>query len=467
MVGMAPWIAVVPLAFAVILLLVPKVSRSVRGVAALVGAAVTFAIAVWTWLAARGVSASFFTLSLTGEPASALVTADPVGLLLVSVFSFVWLLATLYSLGYITTNEHAAEYYGMLLLLEAAVLGFCLTDHLLVMFICWEVAAIATWRLVMFGRGDLEVRAAQQTLLLNFASAALMLTGLVWVAVELRTYSASGLSGGAPAPAALLLVLAGVLTKSASMPFYIWLPSAHSVAPSPMSALLSGTVAKLGLILYLRVFVLGGMVLPGWWSGLVAGIGIVSSLVAAGCALAENDIKRVLAFSTVSQLGYIFVAFALPAGAGVTAGLVYLVAHCLAKAGLFLVAGQVERTAGTRDLRQLSGIARQEPLAAAAAALMMLSIIGIPPLLGFFGKFYLIVAAARWSVLAAAGAVGVAVMTAAYLLRFYRCFVGDGAVAGASGRTGFAMAFSVAVLALATLLLGIVYPFVPFAGWLP
>jgi formate hydrogenlyase subunit 3/multisubunit Na+/H+ antiporter MnhD subunit len=291
----------------------------------------------------------------------------------------------------------------------------------------------------------------------TLAGSVLMLVGFAIVFVEHQTFSPDRLTGPGLSPWGLLLILAGMVTKSASVPMYVWLPDAHTAAPSPMSAVLSGIVAKIGLIAYIRVFIQSPLVLPDWWPLLVGGVGVVGSLLAAGGALHARDYKRVLAYSTVSQLGYIFVGFAFAGAFGLAAGLIYLVAHCLAKAGLFLAMGVVEKSTHRRDLTELGGLARAMPVTATATAVMMLSIIGFPPLLGFWGKFYVVLAAVRSNLVIAVAALVAAVMTALYMVRLFRMFTGEPRE-GVTGRESGLMTAVVAVLALTTLALGVAYP---------
>jgi multicomponent Na+:H+ antiporter subunit A len=451
----AVWCAVlVPAGLGVMLLLLRRIGSGLRGTIALFGTASTLAIVFWLWVRYGGAVAS---CGSSPQMLAPFFRVDAVGLLLATLFGVIWLLVVLYSLGYMRGQEHQDDYYGFLLLMLGAMTGFCFSWNVIALYIFWELAGVSTWRLVAHRRSDLEVATANRTLLITFCGSVLMLVGFAILFVESGSFDVAVIAGRAISPWAAVLVLVGMITKSASLPLYVWLPDAHTAAPSPVSALLSGVVAKIGLIAYLRVLVQSRVLLPHWWMWLVAVLAVCGALVAAGVALRENDIKRILGFSTVSQLGYVFLGFAVASGLGVVAGVVYLVAHALAKSGLFLAMGLVEHSTGRRDLNDLGGLMRSMPVTATAVGLLMLSIVGIPPLLGFFGKLYVVVAVTRVSPVLAAGAVVAAVLTLLYMLRLYRVFIG-GPRDGVVGHESWVMTTPVVVLAALTTGVGFCFP---------
>ncbi len=458
MTGLVAAVILVPIVLGILLLILRRLSPWARNLIAVLGSAATLGLAIVLWVTAGPGSHNLWLMGVLGAAPVPLLMVDGIGLLLVVLFSFVWLLVTIYSLSYMKDYPFQDDYYGFLLVMLGSMVGFCLSQNLLMIYLFWEVAGMATWRLVAFYRNDREIRAATKTLFMTFTGSVLMLVGFAGIFVEHQTLNVNSLAGSGISIWASLLILVGMITKSASLPFYIWLPDAHTAAPSPMSALLSGIIAKIGLIAYLRIFIQSQVVLPSWWPLLVAGLGVGGSLLAAGCALRVKDYKRVLAFSTVSQLGYIFIGFAFAEGFGLMAGVIYLVAHCLAKAGLFMAMGIVERTTHKRNIDELSGLAHSMPVTAVSCAVLMLSIIGLPPLLGFFGKFYVILAAVKGNLVIATGGIIAAVMTVLYMLRVYRMFTGEPRE-GITGRDSGVMTTVVVVLAAASLVLGFLFPY--------
>ncbi|MFO7676377.1 MAG: proton-conducting transporter membrane subunit [bacterium] len=447
----------VPVLSGLVVLLLRRAPGAFRNVFAVLASAATLAIVLALWARAGTASHGLWLMGILRVLPSPLMVVDGVGLLLATVFGFVWLLVTIYSTSYLRGRDFQDDYFGFLLIMLGAVVGLCFSRNLLMIYMFWELAGVATWRLVAFYRSDREIGAAQKTLLITFAGSVLMLVGFAVLFVEHQTFSPDRLTGPGLSPWGLLLILAGMVTKSASVPMYVWLPDAQAAAPLPVGAVLSGAVEKVGLIAYIRIFIQSPLVLPDWWPLLVGGLGAFSAMLAAGVALHTRDYKRVLAYSTVSQLGYIFIGFAFAGAFGLAAGLIYLIAHSLAKAGLFLAMGVVEKATHQRDLTELGGLARTMPVTAAAVAVMMLSIVGFPPLLGFWGKFYVILAAVRGNLVIAVAALVAAVMTALYMLRLFRMFTGEPR-AGVTGRESGLLTTIVAVLGLATLALGAAWP---------
>jgi formate hydrogenlyase subunit 3/multisubunit Na+/H+ antiporter MnhD subunit len=433
-------IVLVPAGLGVLLLLARRMGAGLKWAATFVGTALTLALSGWLWSV---VGSAAVRCGLAPHVLAPFFRVDGIGLLLAVLFGTIWLAVVFYSLGYMKGSEHQDDYYGFLLLMLGAMMGFCFSWNVIALYVFWELAGICTWRLVAFRRTGSEIAIANRTLLITFSGSVLMLVGFAALFVENGSFDASALANPVVSPWAAAFILAGMVTKSASLPLYV--------------SLLSGIVAKIGLIAYLRVFMQSGIALPAWWTWLVGGLGVCGALVAAGIALRENDIKRVLGFSTVSQLGYIFLGFAVASTLGAVGGIVYLAAHALAKSGLFLAIGLVEHGTGRRDLRELGGLARTMPVTAAAVALLMLSVVGIPPLLGFFGKFYVVVAATRVSLLLAVGAIVAAVMTPLYMLRLFRIFTGEPR-GGITGHESWVMTLPVAALVVLTIGLGFSFP---------
>lgn len=395
---------------------------------------------VWALLitaAALGLSVYLVPLVLSGKPLWAwwlpvmsalpqpLMAIDRVGVFLAVLFSFVFFLITIYSTGYLKGYPFQGEYYSMLLVLLGSVTGIVFSAHLLVLYLFWEIATLSTWRLVGFYRNPNEIRIAEKTFLLTFFGSVLMLCGFAALYIKYQTFSIPDLAGLSIDGWVAFLILAGVFVKSASLPLHTWLADAHPAAPSPMSALLSGVIAKVGLVAYIRIFV-QGLAPPLFFGWVVAGLAVASALVAAGCALVEKDYKRILAFSTVSQIGYIFIGFSLCNYWGILGGLLYLAAHCLAKTGLFLAFGIVERQTSVRNVDELGGLVQALPVTGVSTFILALSIIGIPPLVGFFSKVMVIISAAQKHILVAAAMVAIAVFTLVYFLRvFNKVFLGS------------------------------------------
>jgi formate hydrogenlyase subunit 3/multisubunit Na+/H+ antiporter MnhD subunit len=254
---------------------------------------------------------------------------------------------------------------------------------------------------------------------------------------------------------AIALILVGIFSKSATLPFHTWLPDA-GVAPSPVTALLHAAIlVKIGVYVYARLF-LATFPLDQFWHTAVPILAAVSALVSAGAALVETDLKRLIAYSTVSQIGFIFFGLAVGNPMAAAGGLLYILMHGIAKAGLFLCAGIVEQNTKMKDITKLGGLITTMPITAVSFLLCAFSVMGIPPFGGFFSK-YLVLAGAiyggqLWITLVML--VG-AFLTIIYLFRVFNLvFLGEAKVpAVVEGSRG--MVLSVALLALLSLLGGI------------
>ncbi len=185
---------------------------------------------------------------------------------------------------------------------------------------------------------------------------------------------------------AVLLMLAGIFSKSATLPFHTWLPDA-GVAPSPVTALLhAALLVKIGVYVFARLFI-ATFTVDDSWHTIVPVVAGASALVSAAAAMVDTDLKRIIAYSTVSQIGFIFLGLSIGNEIGITGGLLYIMMHGLAKGGLFLCAGIVEQNTHTKDITKLGGLIKTMPITAIAFLFCSFSVMGIPPFGGFFSKF--------------------------------------------------------------------------------
>lgn len=315
---------------------------------------------------------------------------DALALAMVVLVSGVGAVILVYSIGYFGRDSpEATRSAALLLAFAGAMLGLVLADDLLTLYVFWELTSIASFLLVgQGGEQRAERRAATQALLVTVSGGLAMLLGFVLLGQAAGTYRISEVLADPPrggaVPAALLLILLGAFTKSAQLPFHPWLPAAM-VAPTPVSAYLhAASMVKAGVYLVARLAP-GFADLAVWWVP-VAVVGLGTMLVGGWRALHATDLKRLLAFGTVSQLGFLIVLLGVGGRTAALAGVAVLLAHGLFKAPLFLVVGAIDHATGTRDLRELSGLRTALPGLAAAATLAAASMAGLPPLLGFVGK---------------------------------------------------------------------------------
>jgi len=303
-----------------------------------------------------------------------------------------------YCARYFKTDDAGLGGFGAQLLAFAGVMfGLVTADNLILLFVFWELTTVLSYLLIGYARTRIAARrAALQALVVTTFGGLAMLVGLIMVGEGAGTYSISGVLARAPqlvaatgTPGTVLdigvaLVLVGAVTKSALLPFHFWLPGAMA-APTPVSAYLhAAAMVKAGIYLVARLA-------PGFsgtahWQLLVTVLGLATMLVGGWRALRQHDLKLILAYGTVSQLGFLMVVVGLGSREAALAGMAMVLAHGLFKAALFLVVGIIDHQSGTRDIRELSGVFRSAPALGVVALIGAASMAGLPPLAGFVAK---------------------------------------------------------------------------------
>jgi len=330
--------------------------------------------------------------------------------------------ASYFSKGASGTGRFAAVFMGF----SGSMLGLVTADDMIVLFVFWELTTITSYLLIgHYSDRKTSRRAAMEAIVVTTAGGLAMLVGLVLIGTQAGTWRLSQVVADPPPSSgtiitAVVLVLAGALTKSALVPFHFWLPAAMA-APTPVSAYLhAAAMVKAGVYLVAR-FAPAFATYAGWRPVLLVA-GSATLLLGGYRALRQNDLKLVLAFGTVSQLGLVVLLVGYGTRATALAGLALLGAHAMFKAALFLVVGVVDSAAGTRDLRCLTGVGRARPWTAAVGAVAVASMVGLPPTAGYVAKEAALAALADDGTTGAVLLVMVAtgsVLTMAYGLRFW------------------------------------------------
>ncbi|MDY0101495.1 MAG: proton-conducting transporter membrane subunit [Lentimicrobium sp.] len=284
------------------------------------------------------------------------------------------------------------RFFFLILLFEFAMLALILSGNLFTMFIFWELTSVSSFLLVGFNHEKPEARnAALQALLITVSGGLAMMAGFILLGqmtgtLEINQLLRSGdlIRNHPHYLPALLLILAGAFTKSAQFPFHFWLPGAMQ-APSPVSAFLhSATMVKAGIYLIARLSpVMGG---TPEWRYILTITGAITMLLGAYFAYSQTDFKKVLAYTTISALGTLVLMLGIDTDISVKAAIIFLLVHALYKGALFMVAGLIDKSAGSRDLRELGGLYKVMPFTALAAIVSLLSMAGLPPMIGFIGK---------------------------------------------------------------------------------
>lgn len=398
-----------------------------------------------------------------------ILSADALGVFMALTSTLIGLIIIAYSFGYIRHDDNQNEYYFWVVLFLGAMVGLAYSLNLIFIYLFWEITAIACWRLIGFYREPHIILRADKAFLITVFGALAMLLGFVILFNDYGSFDLRALKGMAAPNLAVLLIMCGIFSKSATLPFHTWLPDA-GVAPSPVTALLHAAVlVKIGVFVFARLFV-GNLSLEPIWGQILPIVIAVSTLVAGGAALVENDIKRIIAYSTISQLAFIFLGLFMNTRIAVAGGLLYILTHGIAKAGLFLCAGIVEHNLHTKDIREMGGLAKAMPVTVVSFAFCALSVMGIPPFAGFFSKYLVIAGAVEGGNLWIAGTfIGSAFLTVLYLIRvFAKVFLGEPKHSGIKEGTK-GMLWAVAILAGLSLLVGFLirYPneFIQIAVW--
>ncbi|UYO97013.1 Na+/H+ antiporter subunit A [Microbacterium sp. M28] len=354
---------------------------------------------------------------------------DVLGWVMTLIVTGVGALVLLYCRWYF--HDSAAglgQFAGVLLGFAGAMYGLVLTDDLVMLVMFWELTSILSYLLIGHYRGRAASRrAALQALLVTTLGGLVMFVGVVLLVVDAGTSSISAMLADPPTGpivnAAIVLLLVGALSKSAIFPFHFWLPGAMA-APTPVSAYLhAAAMVKAGIYLMARFAPIFALSEP--WRPIVISLGVFTMLLGGFQALRETDLKRVLAFGTVSQLGFFTVVVGYGTQAAALSGLALVIAHALFKSALFLIVGVIDRQLSTRDITELSGVGRQAPVMATAAFISIASMAGVAPTIGFVAKESALtallddaLAGSPWGVVAIIGVSLGAVLTAAYGIRF-------------------------------------------------
>jgi multicomponent Na+:H+ antiporter subunit D len=377
----------------------PEGQRALR-TALNLGGAVTKLLLVG-WMIYRSGQGMHYELRVALLPGLDLVLrSSELALFFVGLSSLLWLVTTVYAIGYLEDSPNRSRFFGFFSLCVTATVGAALAGNLITFLAFYELLTLATYPLIVHRGSGVARRAGRAYLAYTIGGGGLLTLGALWL------YSIAGTlefrSGGIVAPyageqvaaltGAFVLLAAGIGVKAALVPLHSWLPKAM-VAPAPVSALLHAVaVVKVG------AFGLMHLVFNVYGVDVAAGLGLSQGLAAVAAvtivygslrALVQTNLKRMLAYSTVSQLAYIALGIAIGGSVAAVGGIVHLVHQGLMKITLFFVAGNLAETLGIHEIREMRGVGRRMPWSMAAFTLCAFGMIGTPPMAGFVTKWYL------------------------------------------------------------------------------
>ncbi len=332
----------------------------------------------WDWFPGLGLSFGF--------------RLDGLGLLFALLILGIGLLIVIYARYYLSPRDSMGRFFAYLLLFMGSMLGVVLSENLIQMVVFWELTSLSSFLLISYWQHRKDAReGARMALAITGGGGLALLGGVLMLGHVVGSYDLSEVLAAGDVIRAhplylpiLLLILLGAFTKSAQFPFHFWLPHAMA-APTPVSAYLhSATMVKAGVFLLARLFpALSGTL---EWNLIVGGVGLVTFLLGAYTALFKHDLKGLLAYSTLSNLGLITLLFGFGTPLAAVAGLFHIINHATFKASLFMVAGIIDHEAGTRDMRRLNGLFRYMPHTAVLAMISAAAMAGVPLLNGFLSK---------------------------------------------------------------------------------
>ncbi|MEM2904161.1 MAG: complex I subunit 5 family protein [Candidatus Bathyarchaeia archaeon] len=398
---------------------------------------------------------------------------DAPGLLVSEIIFGLGLLVNLYSFAYMRAEADNDAYYAVFMLFLASMVGMVFTYNVAVLLVFLEASTVMSAVLILYGRSQASVRATAIYLAISIAEALFVLSAIVVMYTQVGTVDildlpSKNLAGSSSLALTLaLLFTIGFGTKAALIPLGpLWLPPAHGEAPSSVSAMLSGVMIKLGAVAMARtLFALYPIVGATSMSYSIGGVGVVTMVAGILWALFARDLKRLLAWSSVSQMGYVVMGIGLGTPLGVAAGLFHLLNHAVFKSLLFLCSGSLQQGTGTRRMDEMGGVFSKMPVTATLFLLGAASISGVPPFNGFYSKSLLHEASAEAGIPAfGTVSIGVSILTLlCYAYASYRMFF-RGARGGQreASEAPFLMLAPMVILASLCVILG-VYPDVVWA----
>jgi len=324
------------------------------------------------------------------------LVAGPVGILFSAIIALVGLLVSVYALDYIKDGD-TEKYHMLYLLLLTGATGVVLTGDIFNLFVFFEILCISSYALVAYLRERSGIESAVKYLIQGAVGSSLLLIGIGLLYGQFGTLNMADIAENIASAGLMsvfvpmVLIITGLGVEAAIFPLNAWLPDAHSSAPSSISAILSGIAIEVGLYAVARII----FTIFGAQSFLLflAFLGILTLLVGEMCAFCQSNIKRMLAYSSIGQIGLILFALAIATSYGVTGGLFQLVSHTLSKALLFLAAGYMIYESGSLQISALEGMGKKMPLTCLAFTIGAFSLVGLPPFIGFPSKFLVVRAA--------------------------------------------------------------------------
>ncbi len=410
-----PFFVIIPLAGAFLTSLVGKRLKALPDIMGVVSTAGLLALCLFAVRCVRLNGVLTYSVGGWRPPVGIVMVLDGLTSFMLVTVNVVAAIVVVFSVDYMKRFTSKWKFYTLFLLMLAGMNGVVVTGDLFNLFVFLEIASVASYALVAFGTQKQELEAAFKYAVMGTVASLFVLLGIVFLYSFTSTLNMADMARvlAAKGPSSIVLMvsvlfLMGFGLKAALVPFHAWLPDAHPSAPAPISAMLSGVLIKsLGVYALCRIFynVIG---MTPAVSSLFLFLGALSMVIGVFLAIGQWDLKRLLAYHSISQIGYVVLGLGLGTPLGILGGLFHLFNHSVFKSLLFLNSGSLEYATGTRDLRKMGGLMDRMPVTGTTSLVASMSIAGIPPFNGFWSKLIIIIAAveagrfgyAFWAVLA-------------------------------------------------------------------
>jgi len=400
--NLIPMFVILPLGGAFLVSLLGKRLRGFSDIFSNITAFLLLAISVYSVFLVNSFGVMVYRVGMWVPPIGIGLVLDGLSSFMLVTINLIAFFIMAYAANYMEGYTAKWKFYALFLLMLAGMEGIIITGDIFNLFVFLEIASVASYALVAYGTEAEELEASFKYLIMSSLGSLFVLLGIALIYGYTSTLNmadiANVLSQKGPGNIILfvsVLFIMGFGLKSALVPFHAWLPDAHPAAPAPVSAMLSGVLIKtLGVYALVRIFydVIGAP--PGILFVLMF-LGTISMVAGVFLAIGQWDMKRLLAYHSISQIGYIFLGIGLGTPLGILGGLFHLFNHSVFKSLLFLNSGAVEYSAGTRDLREMGGLKERMPVTAGTSLIASMSIAGIPPFNGFWSKLIIILAAVQ------------------------------------------------------------------------
>ncbi|HHT75199.1 MAG TPA: NADH-quinone oxidoreductase subunit N [Euryarchaeota archaeon] len=442
-----------------------KSSRALAGIS-LVGVAASAGMVVYYLL--NGYP------GMIGSENSPLIVFDALAAVFSLVFLSVAFVAILASARYVENDRHLAEYFTLILMATAGMMLVASAQDLLTIYIGIEIASMATYALVAFRKRDKRgSEAAVKYVIIGGLSSALSLYGISLLFGVTGTTSLVGINEALAAQgidlATILsvgLLIAGFGFKIAIAPFHMWAPDVYEGAPTPVSAFLAAASKKMGLVVMFKVFIVGLIAIKADWD-IVVGVGAILTMTIGNViALSQTNIKRMLAYSSIAQAGYMLMALPLATVVGdfaITAGIFHIITHAFMKSGAFIVVAALAYVAIGESVADYKGLAKRAPFMAFSMAIFMFALAGIPPLSGFMSKVVLLSASVQaaeitqWMLWLGVALVLNSALSLYYYVRVIKYMYVEKGESTAKIKVPVSLTVAIAVCMVATIVLGLFF----------